>query len=304
MSHKRDDAASIVGDELADELEQRNQRLVGRSAPAVAPGALVIKGKKSPEEKPPMDEDEMEGEEMDEDEEEMSYRSRLGGATTLDAAESFLQKSQQSPLMDSWSLLADVLANVAATTSSGDLPTVIRATVGDFQKRLDVLALRAIVDVNRLLKGGTPMSEAKPNTQAPEPHVLDESIAALKSAFDDALANHASITERGEVIQPALEQLAQAIRTGVEVPADGNFNMTELAGVIKSAVAETVAPLQSQVHALMQRSATNGGHVQVDTGQRRAIQLAPLQERGAPVLTAGDGKTPKLREIINRSVRQ
>jgi len=42
---RRDDAASIVGDELADELEQKAQKLVGKSQADESPEALVVKAK-------------------------------------------------------------------------------------------------------------------------------------------------------------------------------------------------------------------------------------------------------------------
>lgn len=145
-SKRQDDAASIVGDELADELEKRtNKELVGRAddgAGKVAAGAIVIK-------------DESGGQE--ESSESAEVERTFGGARTLDDAEAFLTESANEPvLLDSWMILATVLGNIAGDESREAVYEVVR----DFQNTLDVKTAEAVVQVSRAL-GDAPMSKEK-----------------------------------------------------------------------------------------------------------------------------------------------
>jgi len=136
MSKRRDDAASIVGDELADELEKRQHELVGRAGDGkgkVAAGAVVIK-------------DESAGE----DEAEAKVERALGGAKTLDEAEAYLTKAAEGspPLLDSWGVLEAVIVNIAGEESREPIHSVLR----DFQGTLDVQAAEALLSIHRVIE--------------------------------------------------------------------------------------------------------------------------------------------------------
>jgi len=134
MSKRRDDAASIVGEEMADELEKRmKESLVGRSDGngKVATGAIVVK------------------DEGGQQESEAEVEHALGGARTLDEAEAYLTKSE-TVLLNSWGVLEDVLSNIVEDEEKA---LAVRAVVRDFQNTLDVRAAEAILNVERALGG-------------------------------------------------------------------------------------------------------------------------------------------------------
>lgn len=360
------DASSIVGDDMAEELEKRQQELVGRSTAEHAPGVLVVKeypedeeeemmegdeapprkGKrdKAPPPPPPpppgkpkskkgMDEEEVPEEQLDEEEEEEVqrrmgkkkkrregeevYASDLDGALSLDEAEAFLERTNTRPLGDAWGVLAQVLLNQADSYQTQELPEVFRATLGDFQRRLDMLALRAVLDVQRRLSdGGIPMTQK--TDQGAATHPLDETLTALKAAYDNALAEAGTLEERSAILQPAIDELALEIRQALETPAQsGALDMQAIGDMINRSVQQAV----SQQFAALNQS--GGGMTPLDGSRphpaavRRAIHLPPVGSggdtgggsnpevvsRGAPALSQGDGQTPKLRQIVNRSVR-
>jgi hypothetical protein len=151
MSKRRDDAASIIGDELADDLERRSKELIGRSndeESGVAPGAVVVR------DEPGAEEDVAVGD------------ATLGGALTLDDAEAFLTRSEADPpILDSWGIFATVLCN---HVEDDEKRAAIREVVRDFQSTLDVQALEALMDVRRAL-GGEPVTETKEDVERAVP---------------------------------------------------------------------------------------------------------------------------------------
>ena len=143
MTKRRDDAASIIGDELADELEAKSKELIGRSTDgeAVAAGAIVIKDESG---------------ELVEEAESAKVERTLDGALTLDDAEVYLTKSDASPtLLTPYELLTVVLTNIAGDEEKG---TAIREVVRDFQNTLDSRTAEAVLRIERAL-GGETMSE-------------------------------------------------------------------------------------------------------------------------------------------------
>jgi len=140
MTKRRDDAASIIGDELADELEAKSKELIGRSTDgeAVAAGAIVIKDESG---------------ELEQEAESAKVERTLDGALTLDDAEAYLTKSDESPtLLTPYELLTVVLTNIAGDEEKG---TAIREVVRDFQNTLDSRTAEAVLRIERALGGET-----------------------------------------------------------------------------------------------------------------------------------------------------
>jgi len=257
MTTKRDDAASIVGDELADELEKKSKGIVVRSE-LVDPSALVVKADK------PEDETGTAGKELEAPEEPGEPTplkgASLAGAVTLDEAEAFLAKSEPGVLLDSWGILTMVLTNIAGE----DKRPAITKAVTDFQGQLDVMAVKALVDVQKALSAGVAPSTATEAVKPEEPvespapvpgelHPLDEAILALRTAYDEAVDTPIARSDRLRMIQPSMEGLAQAITRGVEeyvppAPAPGDANVEAIVRAVEAAV----APLRAEIAALRQ----------------------------------------------------
>jgi len=250
MSARRDDAASVVGEELADELERRSKSLTTKSVPAMDASAIVIREEAVT---PPEDADEK-AEEEGEAQDAAAVGKSFGGAQSMDEAEAFLTRSVSESFVDAQSLVVGILKNIATSEApASEKSAAIERTIADYQTRLDSLAVDALVAVKEALrgrafgeeeeaeapakKGGKPWETAKKPAaeadaeaedemeeeevepeEAPEgeAHLLDEAYAALKAAFDEAVASGGDRTTRLQMIQPALNALADAIMENVE----------------------------------------------------------------------------------------
>lgn len=287
MSSKRDDAASIVGDELADELEKKSKGMVVRSE-LIDPAALVVKADKAEGESGTVTA-EMPAEEPG-DPTPLKGAS-LAGAVTLDEAEAFLAKSEPGVLLDSWGILTTVLTNIAGE----DKRIPITKAVTDFQGQLDVMAVKALLDVQKALNAGVapstvteavkpevPVAEVPAPAQVPpsgvpeELHPLDEAIVALRTAYDEAVVTPIARGERLRMIQPSIEGLADVIRRGVDeytppAPAPGDAGVEAIVRAVEAAV----APLRAEIAALRQTQAPverSGPRVP----ERRAVRTVGL----------------------------
>ena len=245
MSARRDDAASVVGDELADELERRSKTLTQKSAPAMDASAIVIREVAT-------EEDADEKAEEEGGEQDAVAEKTFGGAQSMDEAEAFLTRSVSESFVDAQSLLVGILTNLANSEQpAAKKAAAIERAISDYQSRLDSLAVDALVAVKEALRGrafgeeeeeapekGKPWEKVrKPAAEdeaeaedemeteeevepeeAPEgeAHMLDEAYAALKAAFDEAVASGGDRTTRLQMIQPALNALADAIMQNVE----------------------------------------------------------------------------------------
>jgi hypothetical protein len=249
MTSKRGDAASIVGDEMAEELERRARKLTER---AIDPGAIVMKAEDAaatPPSAPAEGEAMMQpmmGEEKPVVTGTMETRGYLGGAKTLADAHAFLSRSRGVLLdTDSWAVLGAVLTNIAGHEHGES----IRSTLSEFQKTVDIMAVRALTEVAPLLKPGgaqvtdvverteppvetapAPAAEPAPEptpvapAPAPEPesevvaptpeptaHVLDAPLTAFKAAYDTVMAASLNPADRGSALQPHYDALADVV---------------------------------------------------------------------------------------------
>lgn len=323
VSKRMEDAASIVGEELAKELESKSKQLVGRSGdgPEVASGAVVIK-------------DETAGQE--EVSETKAVERTLGDARTLDQAEAFLTKSAGGEALDPWEILAVVLGNIAGEEKRADVREVLR----DYRNTLDVQTAEAVLEIKRAL-GGEQVSEKveeaverevppqfrkdKPEdekeSRRPEEeeemededmekksHPLDAIFAEVKDAFNTAMETPGDSNMRLGMIQQSFNTMGEEIRRMVEeatssAPAD--------AATIRSAIEAAMAPVVAEMASLRADIAA-GKMAEKSTVQGvpspRAIHMPtssipvsgppPVVTRSAPT---EENPTPKLRDLIRKS---
>jgi hypothetical protein len=337
MSKRRDDAESIIGKELADELEQRQKELIGRADDGdskVAAGAVVIK-------------DESAGEEATSE-----VERTLGGAQTLDEAEAFLAKSNDGEpvLLDSWGVLASVLTNVSGEEHREPIREVLR----DFQSTLDVQTAEAVLEIRRALGGETVTEETEEaeavERQVPpqfrkdeeedqererrpeeeevegeaeeEPaedededeeeemeeksvHVLDGALAQVREAFDDAMATPGDAAMRLGMIQESVSGLGAEITAQMQsatasAPVD--------AATISRVVEKAVQPIAAAVGALQAQVQAGATETSSRIPGRRAMRMPPVTnpslqpvERVEPEAPSDDNPTPGLRKLIRRT---
>lgn len=332
MTKRRDDAASIVGDLLADDLEKRNKNFVGRATDGngeVATGAIVIK-------------DDSGGEKVSGE----SVERTLGGAQTLDDAEAFLTASangDEPVLLDSWEILATVLGNLAGEEAQD----AVRVVVKDFQNTLDVQTAQAVLEIHKVL-GGEPVSdkpekaverqvppqfrkddeEAK-RKRRPEEEEVEGELEAEDEDEDedkDKKAKRKRDDEEGNemkeksvhVLDGAFAELREAYDEAIETPGDPVMKFAMIqdsfkslgaeiqakvaesvesapvsAAAIARAVSEAIAPLQATVGAL--QAQIQAGATTKSTNPipgRRAIKMPPALHPSGAVVRGEVDLTP------------
>lgn len=313
MTTKRDDAASIVGDELADELENKSKTLTARSE-GIDPSAVVIKAEDkavlptlgdtqpaSPPEAPVEQTQRATGtsvkDQEDRRQEELAEVERhyLGGAMSLDAAEKFLsERADKKPvLLDSWGILAGVLSNIA-TSRSADKPTAIRQALGDFQSNLDVMTARALTGLHDLIaakaQGGeevenetkkeeekeeapAEMEDEKPESEEEEKKKAENPFAA-KHLLNDALLAFRAAYDKAMALPTDSESKLVMLQPAMD--ALGDVVLRSVHGVSKQAEpAPTTDGSAPSVPAMTPDAVAS--IVDERVVQRVAEQVAPLK---------------------------
>lgn len=290
---RRDDAASIVGEELADELEEKSRQMVGKSETEAEDEALVVK---ADEEEAAPDVEKMYNDEGE-------YRP-LGGATTFGEAESFVQAQQRmDKLYTNWDMFTTVVHNIMQ--SDVDRVEAIRAAVREFGDRVD--SIKANVTDAYLIqtvRGETMAEEAKIEAQSAEAILA----AARKAALEDPKLTRKA---KAEAIQGALNTYAETVKAELDAvapPAAGED--------IAEAIQAALAPLADKIGLLAARLEQQPAPTSPSgIAGASPAQVVPQQKSfvpGAqPVLKGGGddlpvspitGKPSSIRALINRSV--
>lgn len=283
------DAASIIGDDLAEELETKSQELIGRSGPGIDPMAVVLK---DAEDFPPSEEEEGEATGTVSDQEEGTGEAPFGqrsygGAMTLDEAESFLVRENGPDFLNGdWGVLSGVLTNIAGVEKG---PTIQRE-LKEFQRRIDVLTVKAIQNISlqskeaempdeketqaaegqvaeseneaeaeqavveRSENEGETNAEAQAETAVGD-HPLDEAYLKLRESFDEAVATPLDAQSRLKMVQPALNALGEAIIGRASETGAGAIAGPNIAEEVTKAVQAAVAPLAAELAQLRQAAA-------------------------------------------------
>jgi len=295
------DAKSIIGEELAEDLDTKSQEIIGRSGTEIDPASVVLKdehGFPPGEEEGEEDEGRATGttdEEVPEEDEGFESFSTYGDALTLNAAETFLVREKgDGVLLGDWDILRGVLTNIAGDEHG----PAIAEEIKQFQTRIDQMSVKALVDLSKQESSMEEIEKARhkatdlPEGLAPEDegmvtgsahkersiegeeaeesesgsgeisadpiaHPLDDTFAALRDSYDEALETPVDGTSRLQMIQPAMQGLGESIVKGVspETPAPDVSSAEGLADVVTAAVAAAVAPIAAEVAELKSRGA-------------------------------------------------
>lgn len=318
MATRREDAASIVGEELADELEKRQLKSLTERSEAsegIDPRAIVVKQGEDEEEA-------VSTGTAGKDDGEGEYKSMtLGGAVSLDEAEKVLaERSDSAPFMDQWDVLGIVLGNIAGPDKAEQVNGVLR----DFQNQVDVMTAKAVININNMLDSEAQAAQPAPATVeagvhpsaieevavAEQEHPLNDALAGLMDAYDEAAATPLDQKSRLAMIQPAMNAVGEVIARSISQPAqaagDGASGGVD-ANMLARIVQEAVAPLQADIASLkaastVERIAPVSPTIPAPRGLRPVNPAAVRR-----VAAAGSGgqqpaKAGGLRSFVRRSV--
>lgn len=278
MTTRKSDAASIVGEELANEIEEKaklvnkSEALIERTEEEVViPEAEVTKG---------MDE---------EDEEETPF----GGATSMEDADAWMEAQKEKMVIaDSWMMLQNVMGNIMTSEACTDKKKYIKKAVDGFKSRIEMKALVTLADFGRPVTVETAVTEVSP--------FLDI-ISPIKSAFDGIISSDGTVEEKLTNLQTPFEEFANVIRMKVAEsvkPVEAPKEQTPVMPDVQRMVSDAIAPLAESIKALnSQIAAMNGvNSIPTATPVRRSIQ--PNTSGVNEMSTGGND----LRSIVRRSV--
>ena len=322
---RKDDAASIVGGELAEEIEmkqkataQKSDALIEMSETEEETQELVdeVEAKEEPAVEEAVEEPVAEEPAVEEPVEARSevvekfedsamgavvneapeYVDNLpyGGAITMGAAEKYMEaKNEAIYVMDMWSVFSAVAWNVLERSDIPDKKEAMITAVDGFK---NTLAMKAMV-----------MFSA-PEKEEVEAHPLQPAIDELLTAVDNSIEK--SEAERAELLNPMLQNLAPAItdylsqKSGVEQPVPEDENDNSLLDEIKNLIqplSESVALVREEVSTLKSQVNAQGVETKSRIPVPRTAVVPPSLTQKSEVRT-NTSDTPKLRDIINRSV--
>lgn len=298
---RKDDAASIVGDELAEELEEKS-KLVGKSE-----AGLVVKAKAKPNpfKKDEEEEDEKaEGPHADEDEEAKPGKKKGKGGSWMTENKAFT--------------MADARAlPIAKSASRLELMALVKRNISDLPAEDQLPALMALMD--EVHDEVTQIKEAVEEVWFLQPATADEALDEVAQrgqdfetedlppmdflqTFTDQVTNTLSAEgqtkeEKAAVIQKALNDVAMSLKAELEDPQPA----ADMVAAFKAAL----SPLVDQIAQLSARQ----GAVQrpVVTFPVQKSFTGPVlntQQPQQPVLPVSPitGEQSQLTAIVRRSV--
>ncbi|KKN47162.1 hypothetical protein LCGC14_0665580 [marine sediment metagenome] len=312
MSTRLDDAESIIGKDLASELEDKSKAMIGRSeADDESLQAVTViksesdddsgegdetsskqKSKPSSElvekQKKHMKKDKDDEEEEEDDEKELAKvqtsLQSYAGAKSIGEAEQFLEANPLKEPPHHAEVFSSVLANIVGADEVAT--KAIKSVVDEYNQGLDILTLETLMDVRNKLTGGinvmteeTKQEKTKKDETATEeivtedtPHILRSHFDAFAQQFDDAMATPLTNIERLKMLQEPLNELAARVQKTV----NGEPAADEMpAEAIQRAVAEAMAPITNQLNVVLAQLGTRTATPITTSPARRAVTPKP-----------------------------
>jgi hypothetical protein len=238
MTTRKQDAATIVGDELAEEMEKEHS-LIGK-----AEESLVIKKKKEDSE-----------EESEDEEDKKVKKSQATVAKFANGAMSFSEyEEKQEAQEQAWKLydvmytFGGIAENIlsysenpkeAMKTLVSELSTKLEEKTFKFQEKLDE---RLELVINKLDNNVELVQKA-------EPHPLDESLMNLKSLYDSAIESYETVDERLQAIQGGIDAVGEAILENVKSKSEATTEVQTSSSdeSIERIIEKAIAPLAEKL---------------------------------------------------------
>jgi hypothetical protein len=276
---KKADAASIVGEDLANEIDAREQEAwVSKS------GAIVVKS-----------------DDAGEVAAAVTTRSDLpyGGATTLAQALDFTKAQNiRWQLSDLYMVLEGVLYNIIEVGADlvASKSAAMKEAISDFRGELETIAVAklSLASDPIQVKSEGQMSEAVIT------HPLDANFTALRAKYDEVVANAGlTRTQKFEALQPLVNELGNVIARSVE--ASSPMGVGDIQGLVRDAVSEAMKPLLAALAGSQAQRSVAASSVpaarQVDPLQ--AVQAASSAQTG---MATNIGQTKSIKAVVRRSM--
>lgn len=318
---KRQDAASIIDEDLAEELDKRD-RIVGKSE-AMEGGGLVIKGKPKPQynfekKDAPADDEEVPDDEKDAgttdeeapDEKQKDGKSKkvakgpmdaiangtetgylpMGGATTLNEADEYVKQGQLiSQAYSNYDLYNMVFNNIMQYASDSDKMDLVKQLTADFNERIATIKA-AVVDAYLVDTAVIPKSEV----------ISMDTFDQLRDVVNEALNTPQSRDATIQAVQKAFTDMAGEVETAIN--AKYPVPQTE---AIAQAVKAAIGPLVEEI-GLLKAKVNDQAPVVIGLPQQKSFSTVPqqlaAQQQGNLPISPVTGKPSALTAIIQRSV--
>ena len=310
---KREDAASIIDPELADELERRNL-IVGKSE-ALEAGQLVIKGKAKPQYNFEKDEEDKEAGADDDTEEEDDEKQKgkkkvakgpidaiangteggylpMGGATTLKQADDYVKQGQLiSQAYSNYDLYNMVFNNILEYAPDTEKMNLIKQLTADFNERIATIKA-AVIDAY-LVDSAVGIS-TKGETK--DMDTFDELRDAVTTALDGVQSRDVAIQN----VQKAFTAMAADVETAI----NAKYPIAQ-SEAIAQAVKAAISPLMDKV-GLLEAKIGQQQPIVIGQPQQKSFQTVPQvlaeQQTGQHAISPVTGKPSSLTDMIRRSV--
>lgn len=309
-----EDAASIVGEELAQDIEEQ-MKITGKSE-VVEDAVLVERAEEEEvieEKSEPALEEKCESAEMS---------LPFGGATTFKQVDEYHEAQEtQYKMYEMWGTFINLVGNVLKSSEVEDKSAALGDLVGEMKSRMEMKSLALLESLEGRLdaieKSMVERSTVEVKLVEDTEHPLYAPMMQLRSAYDAAKVSDLPLEERFVEIQNSLNILGEVIRDTVSVPDQpqnetvteevqhDNLDVETLKSALTGALVEAIQPLTQKLDLLVQtNSAASGVNIsRTDVPQRRSVlPTSPALTQLSVVKKTEDNPTPKLRDIISRSV--
>ena len=277
---KRDDAASIVGDDVAEELEQ-NEKMIGRS------DTLVVKS----EEEPEVEDSEDVTEEVEKSEGksvDVEEKAQYGPTSITDMIGEREATKELNRISDLFYMFSEVVYNIFRSEDVEDKKAKIENATKEFKDMLQAKSL--------LAKEG-------------QDSILEKAWKVFSDTYEE-LPEEAAEEEKLRSIQPAFESLGEAIVQSVsEAEVDesveleeGEMDLKALSVVLKNALMDANKPLLEKL-SLLETVMVESQKKSSSVPQRRSLPANLVKQA---VIIEPEQKEKKvlssLSKLVNRSV--
>lgn len=324
---RKDDAASIVGNELANEIDLKNKATALKSDALVEMSEGEDKAPENPEvaetpvveasmSKNDPEKDCSEGEDCDEEMKEKSEPSvaveqaevsavtdtsnlPYNGATSMKEAKNVKESVEEMyEVIDLWGMFSNVAWNII---DRGDIRDKKSAMVKALDEFKSMLAAKAMVEFSQAVPSAPVVEKSETND-----HELKPALDALLTAIDNSVSFEGDINSKLQTVQPVLQEFGQAItdyvsrKSVVEVPAPDK-NTENLLDDIK----KLIQPLSESINTVAGELGVLKAQVNATSVQPKARIPAPRSAQLPPKLVAKSEDEPKpgsLKSIARKSV--
>lgn len=311
MTTRKEDAASIVGEELAEEFEQE-AALIGKSQ------ALVIKS----EEEEITEEQEISDDEVelieesttepevkkyyDEDpvpvvvvSEPKEYKP-FGGATSMKMAKDFVEaQKEQWRISDLWWAFQGIMENIQNDENLEDKASAIAKAASELKEMIGDKSMQMYAILTQKSEVVTPKAQE---------HELDTVFSEFKSAYDEIKIQPVTADEKLQQLQEFFSKFGQEIRARMyEIEPEPEQQAEKSQADLVQALSQVMQPIANKLDMILTRQQDMvKSPVEKATPVRRSITPTLSMQadisRQKPVQKV-QSSTPKLRALIEQRMR-